>query len=49
MATNTDLPLRHPAYCTFAGKTYDETNGAPSDCLCPPGAQDGENLYEDGT
>lgn len=27
---------RHPGYCTFAGKTYDETNGQPSDCLCPP-------------
>lgn len=27
---------RHPDYCTFAGKTYDETNGQPSNCLCPP-------------
>lgn len=29
-------PERHPANCTFAGQTYDETNGRPSDCLCPP-------------
>lgn len=27
---------RHPDYCTFAGQTYDETNGQPSNCLCPP-------------
>lgn len=26
----------HKDYCTFAGKTYAETFGQPSNCLCPP-------------